>query len=223
MCGQQRATPTVTSTVDAGSRLPNSRYTRCLNDAPYRVVSPRDTDEPDPDPRGPWVLQTWVSRRDCPDCGIPLFAARQEGFRIDACGTCGGAWLDHHVARRAVEERSLVPARLSREAARHSRASPRAQHRKCPVCASELVATHVADAYVVIDVCMAHGTWFDPDEIRLVVEAMVRRTPPQVDPSVDREIERAESWASLRPPANYQPSPGNWDLVGALIRLATRK
>jgi ribosomal protein S27AE len=55
------------------------------------------------DTEHPEILQTWVSKRICPLCGVALFAARRHGIRIDACGTCGGSWRPNDVARRVLD------------------------------------------------------------------------------------------------------------------------
>lgn len=196
-----------------------------MSGGPYRAPSPVDPDEPAPDPRGPWVLQTWTSRRNCVNCNVPLFAARKEGFRIDACGRCGGAWLDASTLERAVAERSLVPAILSEEAAK--RAPQRASEewrRRCPDCGVGLVSEEIAKANVVIDVCRAHGAWFDPDEMRLTIGALVG--PPKVDPSVDRIIAEEAKLGALRPPETYDPGTHSLSfgsLFEELVREATRK
>lgn len=179
------------------------------SDGPYRAQGTLEPDEPPPDPRGPWVLQTWVSRRPCPDCGIALFAAKKEGYRIDACGRCGGAWIDQASIGRAVEERSLVPALLSDEAARRApEPQPDRQGRACPDCQAPLAATRVHDAGVLIDLCDGHGAWFDPRELRAVIEALVRRRPPEVDPEVDRIIAEEARRGALRPPESYDVGYG---------------
>jgi Zn-finger nucleic acid-binding protein len=177
-----------------------------MGDDPYRAPSAPPKDEPDPDHERPWAVQTWVSRRACPNCGVALFAARKEGFRIDGCGRCGGAWLDHATAQRAIAARDLTPAVLAEQAS--SRASGMtalaSPGRSCPDCGERLAATLVPDAGASIDVCGAHGAWFDPREMRRVIEAVVRRRPPAVDPEVDRAIARAEALSYFRPPEDYR-------------------
>jgi Zn-finger nucleic acid-binding protein len=146
-----------------------------------------------------------MSRRVCPDCGVPLFAARKEGYRIDGCGVCGGAWLDHPSAQRAFAERSLVPASLADEAAAHAAAlgPPDRPGRDCPDCRTPLAVTRIPDARAFIDVCAEHGAWFDPTELRRVTEAVVRRSPPKLDPEVEEAIRKEALLGQLRPPANY--------------------
>jgi Zn-finger nucleic acid-binding protein len=159
-----------------------------------------------------------MSRRACPDCEVPLFAARKEGFRIDACGRCGGAWLDHVTAQHAIAERSLVPAILAEQASARASVGPPAQRaRACPDCGVALVATGVRDARTEIDVCAEHGSWFDADEMRAVIEAIVRRRPPEVDPEVDRAIAREQALAALRT-ALVRENPELGDYVEAAFQ-----
>jgi hypothetical protein len=74
------------------------------------------------------------------------------------------------------------------------------------------------DAGVTIDVCAAHGAWFDPHEMRAAIEAVVRRRPPQVDPEVDREIARAEAFAPFRA-ASARGDIGLADCLEAAIQM----
>lgn len=175
----------------------------------YRSPGDREPDEPPPDPRGSWVLQTWVSRRVCPDCGVLLFAARRDAYRVDACGSCGGAWLGHEEARRAFEERSLAPALLADEAAKRAERRASRGTRSCPECREELAPTDVRDAGVVIDVCASHGAWYDPGELRRVITAVAKRRPIPIDPDVEHAIAQAARQGAYRPPADYEPGRGH--------------
>ena len=84
----------------------------------------------------------------------------------------------------------------------------RAGVRRCPDCGEPLTESEVRDAGVVVDVCSIHGTWFDPREMRAVIEAIVRRTPPAVDPEVDRVIAREAILGRHRPPESYRVPHG---------------
>jgi hypothetical protein len=56
-----------------------------------------------------------------------------------------------------------------------------------------------------------HGAWFDPNEMRRAIEALVG--PPKVDPSVDRLIAEEAERGALRPPENYEATYGGpWGL-----------
>jgi Zn-finger nucleic acid-binding protein len=127
----------------------------------------------DPPPTAtPWELQTWTSKRVCPTCSIPLFGARQDGFRIDACGKCGGAWLGHSMAEKMMHSRSAIPARLSETAAAAAREKQDVPlGRPCPDCQAPLAREVMRPCEV--DTCKAHGTWFDAHELRAVAEAAI--------------------------------------------------
>ena len=64
--------------------------------------------------------------------------------------------------------------------------------------------------------------------MRTVITAVVNRTPPAVDPEVDRIIAREASLGALRPPADYKVPEGmlgsfetDVDYAGALGALLT--
>lgn len=102
-----------------------------------------------------------------------------------------------------------MPALLSDDAsARAIAEAPDRTGRACPDCGGALVVTPVLDARVTIDVCDAHGAWFDPREMRAVIAAMVKRRPPPDDPEVDRAIAREARLGALRPPESYDVGYG---------------
>lgn len=193
-----------------------------MNDGPYRGASTVDPEEPPVDPNRPWELQTWTSRRECPQCRVALFAARKEGYRVDACATCGGAWLDHATSTRAVADRNLTPAQLAEVAASHAPGAPTNANRHCPICTQPLRQRLVPEARVVIDVCDAHGAWYDPDELRTVIESLVRANPPPLDPEVEMAIEQEAFKGQFRPPENYGSEDAKpftaWDVFTVLFR-----
>lgn len=84
--------------------------------------------------------------------------------------SCGGVWTDTVASRRITTtvDRELVT--IAQKAAKHAaeseppieRITPDAA-RACPVCGGPL--TCVRTGHVPVDVCAAHGTWFDRDEL----------------------------------------------------------
>jgi hypothetical protein len=90
--------PVVSRLAGVGRRVRGTgakRYSWSMSEGPYRAAGNRESEEPPPDAARPWALQTWTSRRACPVCGVALYAARKDGFRVDGCGSCGGVWLSH--------------------------------------------------------------------------------------------------------------------------------
>jgi Zn-finger nucleic acid-binding protein len=168
-----------------------------MTDGPYRQPAGREPDEPPVDPARPWALQTWVSQRSCPTCALPLFAARKDGFRVDACGSCGGAWLPTADATRMVDERSAVPVELgiiATERAQARRGVPAGK--PCLDCGRPLVRRDLPRAQ--IDACDVHGTWFDAGELRVLARTVLSKLPPATGADVDLEIWRLEDAAERR-------------------------
>ena len=111
-------------------------------------------------------------RRACPRCGLPLGDRVVAGDRVEECTSCGGVfvgvaalnrWLGDAAAQAAVRE-----AFPSGQTQLHPGG---AMYVKCPVCAVVMNRRQfAAGAAVVVDVCRAHGTWFDAAELGKVME-----------------------------------------------------
>lgn len=123
----------------------------------------------------------------CPRCDAPLAVATAPDMHVTGCLRCGGVWLDNEgstrIAKVCASPQALALIRL---AARHAleRAPKVADDSSayrvpseargemlCPVCRARLVAVSTP-ASIELDVCSAHGTWFDVLEIqRLLSDA----------------------------------------------------
>jgi Zn-finger nucleic acid-binding protein len=113
----------------------------------------------------------------CPECGIGLFEASGGDVTVWGCGKCGGQWLDNKGCHQLVGG-TLSP--RARELAGQASAVARADAaqdpsyrapgaaardaRSCPFC-RDLLARHMASGGIELDVCLAHGAWFDPYEL----------------------------------------------------------
>lgn len=166
---------------------------------PYREAGSRPV-AATPNDATPWELRTWESERSCPVCAIPLFAASKDGYRIDACGKCGGSWMAHADVRRMIDTSEKAPIELARMA--DSREVPRpggTDVRTCPECKGALVSEVLGGAE--IDVCDAHGTWFDRTELQQVAIALLKEygVARRVnDAEAERKRQAAEEdWTSV--------------------------
>jgi Zn-finger nucleic acid-binding protein len=110
---------------------------------------------------------------------------------IGECGTCFGLWLDNRgcalllsgelseAARQTIRllDARPVPSQETAGGYRETaRPSDRAEAPRCPVCAEEL-SLHVTDearqgVSVRLDICPAHGTWFDGGEAWTLLQAV---------------------------------------------------
>ncbi len=144
----------------------------------------------------------------CPACGCADMQVGSVGnIRVQACIGCAGVWLDNASAQRLVArlDTAVAEAVRAHETAvlgapavlytdpSHSMESfgtsvgpYRARSRtargappSCPVChaAMEQIAALVAD--VRLDICRAHGTFFDAGELPHLVETGLRRRAQQ--------------------------------------------
>jgi Zn-finger nucleic acid-binding protein len=197
----------------------------------------------------------FVGSKHCPHCGSdvsvpadrdaqPLPCPRRcgtmrpvrfGGADMYACDTCNGLWVDTVTLQRLVAER-LKPAPMlgtgiSTPPVTRVRLDP-VQYAPCPICKSLMNRVNFAHTSgVIVDVCTSHGTWFDPDELRRVLEFIsaggleaarareLRQTPEAgstvlPSPSVD------DAWHIMRPTIEENPST---TIIRALVSFTSRK
>lgn len=111
----------------------------------------------------------------CPACSAPLAEADVPDAMMFVCARCGGVWLDNagsaQVAAGALSRGALGDAyevgRRAGEAQGGGYRSPDAgvTERRCPMCRAPLEGAYVGHARTHLDVCRAHGTFFDRHEL----------------------------------------------------------
>jgi Zn-finger nucleic acid-binding protein len=125
------------------------------------------------------VLVTKVAAGDpgalhCPRCATALAQLATDGTAIAGCRGCGGLWLDNAAVERLTKTRDLE---LEQRAARMvglAQALPpeiRLAAIACPACSSALRRVQIPDTIFCVDVCDAHGTWFDRAELPIFMTA----------------------------------------------------
>ena len=166
----------------------------------------------------------------CPrNCGA-MRAVRFGGADMYMCATCNGLWVDPETLQRLVSERMKpapmiatgitppAPARVKLDTVHYA---------PCPVCKNLMNRVNFAHASgVIVDVCTNHGTWFDEDELRRVLEFIsaggleaarlreLRQTPPTSPmPGVD------DPWKVVRPSLD---GPDAKLIINALVTFAGR-
>jgi Zn-finger nucleic acid-binding protein len=104
----------------------------------------------------------------CPRCEVPLFEGRAQNITLHGCGTCGGVWLDNEGSLAVMQQIPPSLLELADRAARASRGKPdHVPH--CPI--DKAILERVTVKGVDLDVCKAHGTWFDAGEVRRIAQA----------------------------------------------------
>ena len=113
------------------------------------------------------------SHQLCPRCRIDMKTVTVGSSTFRECPHCAGLWLDPETLRRICSEQEKQAAVLgmSPPAGDAPNQSIPIRYIPCPVCQKLMNRVNFAHASnVIVDVCRAHGTWFDKDELRRTVE-----------------------------------------------------
>lgn len=108
----------------------------------------------------------------CPHCKKRLVTANVAGVALNGCVDCGGIWIDNPSAQRLF----IAPQRVFVDLASRAATNARKQHPLrnlqplCPTCDDPLDKRVFQQ--IQLDVCNAHGTWFDAFELGHVVERL---------------------------------------------------
>jgi len=113
------------------------------------------------------------SEHACPRCREQLYVGQASGVTLHGCGRCGGVWLGSACARRIAEalpgDAIELAGRVSKNAQGEvTTLAPVA----CPLCSAPMTRTRAAAAGVELDVCGAHGTWYDRHELEQIAAVL---------------------------------------------------
>ena len=170
----------------------------------------------------------------CPGCGALMPPHQVGGIRVNECTGCRGVWapgdaFEQLVSRAFAARRAQAPAGLP-AGARVSRGNPTAQgsvrYRKCPECQGLMQRRNFRKSSgVILDVCGAHGTWLDADELEQIAGFLLgggetSATLKEEDERVRKELARLRvqrEAESLRGPRGFRTARPS--LLEALIDL----
>lgn len=86
------------------------------------------------------------------------------------CASCGGQFLDHVRLRDVLEQALAVGEASPRPYSPANPAMERVRYRRCPVCDQMMNRRNFGRASgIIVDICGAHGTWFDAGELSRVL------------------------------------------------------
>jgi Zn-finger nucleic acid-binding protein len=111
--------------------------------------------------------------RLCPRCKVEMKAIVVGGNNLLECQQCDGIWVDVPTLQQICREREKQAAVLGMPAAspETKKLEKNVRYLPCPVCHQLMNRVNFAHcSNVILDVCKAHGTWFDRDELRRTVE-----------------------------------------------------
>jgi Zn-finger nucleic acid-binding protein len=113
---------------------------------------------------------------------VELFEGRTANVVMNGCGACGGLWLDNDGSRRVVAQVDKEVEELASraEANATNEVDTVAGGLPCPVCNAVLKRVRIAKADLDLDICGAHGTWFDRGELQKVMNACGAQNLPKL-------------------------------------------
>jgi Zn-finger nucleic acid-binding protein len=139
--------------------------------------------------------QRAAGTRACPRCRTERLTVSAVGDAfLEECGRCGGLWVDAGSFRKLCEHKeeraayvgagSPLPSPARNVKPEHVAYVP------CPECGKVMNRVNFArHSGVVVDVCRTHGTWFDKDELRAVLEFI---QSGGLEEARQRELERVK-------------------------------
>ncbi|MEM9385386.1 MAG: zf-TFIIB domain-containing protein [Pseudomonadota bacterium] len=112
---------------------------------------------------------------ECPRCEMPLEARLLADTLVDQCTDCGGVFLDHDVLGALLNDRKRQ-APLRERLLKLPKAGPAPNPRevvylRCPECSTLMTRRNPAHrSGIIVDVCTAHGVWFDDRELAILMQ-----------------------------------------------------
>jgi Zn-finger nucleic acid-binding protein len=115
-----------------------------------------------------------AEERLCPHCHVNMEAVAVGNAHVRECSKCEGVWVDADTLRAICEDREEQAAVLgmaSHLPTTESEEEQKIRYIPCPVCKELMNRVNFANcSHVIVDICQKHGTWFDHDELRQIVE-----------------------------------------------------
>jgi Zn-finger nucleic acid-binding protein len=110
----------------------------------------------------------------CPRCNLEMNAIVIGDSSLKECSRCEGLWADIRTLKEICTDRAKQSAVLGAAMTLEEPATGKLEQVRyvpCPTCRQFMNRVHFANcSHVIVDVCKGHGTWFDKDELRRIVE-----------------------------------------------------
>jgi len=115
------------------------------------------------------------ARQLCPRCRVNMDAVVIGNTNLRECPRCEGIWADTASLQQICMDREKQAAVLGVAAPLPTdligNVEKNIRYVPCPRCSKLMNRVNFANcSHVVVDVCKQHGTWFDRDELRRIVE-----------------------------------------------------
>jgi len=111
----------------------------------------------------------------CPRCRVDTHAVVIGASNLRECPKCEGLWADKDTLHQICSDHERQAAVLGTPAVLPTdligNIEQNVRYVPCPVCQAFMNRVNFSRcSHVVVDVCAKHGTWFDKDELRRIVE-----------------------------------------------------
>jgi len=169
-------------------------------------------------------------KRDCPVCHIAMQTiniGEKVPFMIERCEECYGLFFDHNELENIVESmvkgRQNINVKQLRELTENPRYVDVIVYRRCPVCNTLMHRKNYRKrSGVIMDVCVEHGIWLDPGELRQILE-WVKSGGQTQQTAFERTNPQRYLGSSARPFYSHRLSTQEkgfdvLDIFGALLR-----
>jgi len=134
----------------------------------------------------------------CPHCHLVMSAVTVGASSLLECGRCEGLWVDNDTFQQICADREKQSAVLGMPGpvpVAESGVIEEVHYFPCPVCSKLMNRINFAHcSHVIVDVCTQHGTWFDKDELRKIIEFI---RAGGLDKAREREISNLEQQRAL--------------------------
>jgi len=113
--------------------------------------------------------------KPCPRCRVPMKAVTIGAADLRECPKCEGLWADKDTLQQICIDREKQAAILGMPTVLGTdligNIEQNIRYLPCPICRTLMNRVNFSRCSgVIVDVCARHGTWFDKDELRRIVE-----------------------------------------------------
>ena len=119
--------------------------------------------------------ETEEKERRCPRCRTEMKLIAVGSSSLRECPQCEGLWVDvesfNNICADREQQSAVLGAASPAPSSELKTDESRVRYVPCPECGQLMNRINFARCSgVVVDVCKGHGTWFDRDELRQIVE-----------------------------------------------------
>jgi len=169
----------------------------------------------------------------CPRCRIEMESVLIGKTHLEECPKCEGIWADSDSLRQICVDQEQQAAVLGLATSQPQSAVKLEEHIHyipCPICKGLMNRVNFARCSgVIVNVCSQHGTWFDKDELRRIVEfirsgGIDRQRAREIQELEEsqrraRTAEPEEVWSSGNPPVPWEANSYRHVGISAVANL----